>query len=159
MLASMSVDSRRVKMQKIALKLMGYARYRALDALQVWRGVTMNSDAPHWCLILFDQHDRNSISILQSLFNGLKTTIEPASLSDVQTVIDSRQAVIWCFSDYDVNGHVGKDQAVHRAADQVFDVLSVGHVNTPLVLLPTLDQIKCSAEIKQKLWQYFLHLK
>tara|TARA_B100001989_G_scaffold188091_1_gene137544 strand:+ start:2301 stop:2771 length:471 start_codon:yes stop_codon:yes gene_type:complete len=146
-------------MQKIVLKLMGHARYRALDSLQVWRGTYKHSDAQYWCLILFDRADRSSLRILKSLFDGLKTSIEPASQPDVQTAIDSRQSVIWCFSDCDLHGCGGQNQANQQADDASFDTLSVGRVKTPLVLLPTVDEIKRSAEIKQKLWQYFLHLK
>ena len=149
-------------MQKIALKLMRYSLYSTTLPLQVWSGCYFDGNDPCWCLIVFDAEDPDTIGFLQFLFRGMKTRIQPAKHDEVAAVLSDRPAVIWCFSKLlDRFEGVYPSCALSAASDMAlpYATLPVGSVQTTMCLLPSVAEICQSPKIKQKLWQYFLHLK
>lgn len=145
---------------KISLKMQGFDQYLISNPMQFWSGFCGDNPQSSWCYLMTECLEQRSDEVLRGLFRGLRTEIRQVSEQVVVDNLAQREVVLLCFVERDrifstkqISQMVVKEDLISVVRIEMAKTLAT------VVCLPTVSQMIASAEIKRKLWQYFLHLK
>ena len=145
---------------QISLKMQGFDQYMMGKSMQFWSGFHGGSVQSSWCYLITECGGQQSVRVLQGLFQGLRTGISQVSEQEVVDAMAQREVILWCFMERDRIFSAEQVSQLVIKEDVVSVVrMEMAKTQTTVVCLPTVSEIIASAEIKRKLWQYFLHLK